>query len=237
MGLSSLFHFFGSKWRIAPHYPRPKHDILIEPFAGAAGYALLHYERQVKLYDANPVIVGVWEFLIKSSPEDILKLPLDFDDLDVDCPELSQEAKWFIGFWINGATARPATRWSSWARNAHKTKSLYWGPVARQLVANAVPKIKHWTVGKVLNYDQVPNEVATWFIDPPYHLGGRSYVRQVHSYAHLGEWCQTRLGQVIACEQQGATWLPFEPLGRFKGAPGAAKSRGQYTEEVIWHRA
>ncbi len=179
--------------------------------------------------------MGVWQFLIRASKSDVLALPLEFTDLD-DVQGLSQEEKWFIGYWINGVNARPSTRWASWARNAHQTKSLYWGATARQLVADAVPKIKHWKISRC-DYSQVPNQVATYFVDPPYQLGGESYVCQPASFADLGAWCRSRHGQVIACEQEGATWLPFTPLGvKPKGAPGHRKSRGQYTAEVIWHR-
>ena len=178
--------------------------------------------------------MDVWKYLIAAEPREILKLPVEFKDLnDVD---ISREAKYFIGFWINGVNARPSTKWSSWARNAHVTKSLYWSAMARQLVANAVPRIKHWTV-ELCDYSKIENVEATWFVDPPYHIGGESYVKQVDDYAKLGEWCKERQGQVIVCEQEGATWLPFKPLGiKPKGAPGASKKRGQFTAEVIWMR-
>jgi hypothetical protein len=32
--LRPFFSFYGGKWRIARHYPTPKYDIIIEPFAG-----------------------------------------------------------------------------------------------------------------------------------------------------------------------------------------------------------
>lgn len=194
----------------------------------------MYPERQVRLYDASEVIVGVWEFLIRASAKDVLALPVEFKDLNA--VSLSKEERWFIGYWINGVNAKPATTWSSWARNAHETKSLFWGPTARQLVANAVDKIKHWTIQRC-DYSQIKNVEATWFVDPPYQLGGESYDCQPASFEALGTWCKSRLGQVIVCEQEGATWLPFKPLGvKPKGAPGAMKSRGQFTAEVIWHR-
>jgi hypothetical protein len=28
----------------------------------------------------------------------------------------------------------------------------------------------------------------------------------------VAEWCLSRMGQVIVCENQGVTWLPFQPL-------------------------
>lgn len=45
MILRPFFTYFGAKWRAAPHYPPPTHPTVIEPFAGAAGYALRHHTR------------------------------------------------------------------------------------------------------------------------------------------------------------------------------------------------
>ncbi len=60
-----FFSFYGSKWRDAPrHYPA--YSSIIEPFAGSAGYALRYADLQVTLCDADPVIVGVWSYLINS---------------------------------------------------------------------------------------------------------------------------------------------------------------------------
>lgn len=46
----------------------------------------------------------------------------------------------------------------------------------------------------------------------------------------LATWCRSRTGQVIVCEQQGATWLPFTPLA------DALNSQGKIKTEVIWSR-
>ena len=66
-----FFSFFGSKWRVANYYPAPKHTIIIEPFAGSAGYSLRYPNHQVRLYDADPIICGVWDYLIHVSPEKV----------------------------------------------------------------------------------------------------------------------------------------------------------------------
>jgi hypothetical protein len=70
-----IFPFYGSKWRDAKRYPPPTHGIVIEPFAGSAGYSLWHAPRKVLLIDADPIIVGVWEYLIGASEAEILALP------------------------------------------------------------------------------------------------------------------------------------------------------------------
>jgi hypothetical protein len=71
---------------------------------------------------------------------------------------------------------------------------------------------------------------ATWFVDAPYNNeAGEHYTygRQSIDYQHLGNWCRSRSGQVIACENLGADWLDFRPFRTING------QRKQSTE-VIW---
>lgn len=73
--LHPFFSFFGSKWRLAPSYPRPEASTIIEPFAGSAGYSLRYPAHRVKLFDIDPVVVGVWKYLIAVSERELLRLP------------------------------------------------------------------------------------------------------------------------------------------------------------------
>jgi hypothetical protein len=66
-----FFSFFGSKWHVANYYPAPTHSIIIEPFAGSAGYSLRYPEHQVRLYDADPIICGLRNYLIRVTAEEI----------------------------------------------------------------------------------------------------------------------------------------------------------------------
>lgn len=75
MKLKPFFKFYGGKWRATNLYPEPRHNTLIEPFAGSAGYALNYAHLDVKLYDVDPIIVGIWDFLIHASMSDIMDLP------------------------------------------------------------------------------------------------------------------------------------------------------------------
>lgn len=96
-----FFTYFGGKYRAAPHYPKAVFDTIVEPFAGAAGYSLRYHRRRVILVDADPIIVGLWKYLIAVSPEDVRRLPLVGDDETVDNLDVCQEARWLIGFWLN----------------------------------------------------------------------------------------------------------------------------------------
>ena len=45
----NMFSYYGSKNKIAKLYPLPKYDLIIEPFAGAAWYSVLHRYKNVLL--------------------------------------------------------------------------------------------------------------------------------------------------------------------------------------------
>src|SRR5688500_5758691 len=38
--------FYGAKWRSAPWYGPPTHDVVVEPFAGSAGYSAYYGVRR-----------------------------------------------------------------------------------------------------------------------------------------------------------------------------------------------
>ena len=70
-------------------------------------------------------------------------------------------------------------------------------------------------------------------MDPPYANKAGSYYRTKFSeHAALGEWCRTRLGQVIACENDGATWLPFRHFRDIQSNP-SKRGKGR-SAEAVW---
>ena len=213
-----MFSYYGSKSKIVDYYPPPKHKRIIEPFAGSARYSLKYWQNDVLLVDKYPVIVGIWNYLIQATKSDILALPDLKTGDNVDTFNISQEEKWLIGFCINGGSAQPK-----------KTAKDYntWGE-AKIRIADDVQKIKHWKV--ILgSYEDLENEEATWFIDPPYQFGGEWYVKSTKNidFYKLAEWCQGRKGQVIVCENTKADWLPFKPMVEMQGTMFR-------TTEAIW---
>jgi site-specific DNA-adenine methylase len=82
------------------------------------------------------------------------------------------------------------------------------------------------------DYHDIPNQEATWFIDPPYQGNGGKYYKhgnQNFDYNELAEWSKQRQGQVIVCENSEANWLPFRPLKQLQG-------QRHKTVEVIWEK-
>ena len=230
--LRPFWLFYGGKWRAVPRYPMPKYGTIVEPFAGAAGYSTRYHSRLVTLNDKDPQIASLWRWLVLVGPEQILALP----DLEVgqttDDLEVCSEARALIGFWLKPAQSVPGKSPSSWYRDA-AAHHLVWGERVRQRIAQQVSKIRHWNVS-CGSYDDLPNIEATWFIDPPYQEAGKHYRHGSKgiNYQHLAAFCRSRKGQVIVCENAGATWLPFEPFARIQAA--TTKAGSKTSSEAVW---
>lgn len=233
--LRPFFSFYGSKWRAGAAYPPPKYDTIIEPFCGSAGYSLRYPDRNVILSDLDENIVQTWEYLIGVSSSEIERLPL-WGEGDWESPwelKLPIGARLLIGWWLGKGLVRPSGKPMTWMRSEGSLGANYWGPEVRARVASQVEYIRHWKIA-LGSYEENDDWRATWFIDPPYEKAGRSYRKNKVDFGALGEWCLSRHGQVIVCEAVGATWLPFEEFGDFKGSSG--KGRSGVSREAIWYR-
>lgn len=226
MRLRPFFSYYGSKWRMAPLYPRPVYDRIIEPFAGSAAYACAYANREVLLFDKDPVIVGLWKYLINADPRRIRELP------DIERGVHISE------YWIvQGASNGPGIRMGSFGDDP---RSL-WGSPLRMALARNVERIRHWRVEQA-SYEVIPNERATWFIDPPYQNMGKcyKYPSKDIDFPALGVWCRSRKGQVIVCEHMDADWLPFEKFhegtSRNAGKKRKTGEKMEVTPEAIWYR-
>jgi site-specific DNA-adenine methylase len=230
VNLRPFFSYYGSKWRDAiKHYPKPQYDIIVESFAGSAGFSLRYAAHNVILCEIDPILVEVWRYLIRVKAKEILSIPDLAPGESVDDLNIPQEAKWLVGFWLNHGTASPRKSPSKWMRNGIRPGS-FWGLRVRQTIASQVDSIRHWQVFNCSYADCPTPRMATWFIDPPYQIAGKHYrfgSRQI-DYMTLAKWCRSRSGQVIVCENVGATWLPFRRLADVK------TTRAKRSEEAIW---
>lgn len=230
--LMPFFTFYGGKWRAAPHYPVPTYDTIIEPFAGAAGYAVRHHTKNVVLVEKDPVIASLWRYLIAATSDDIMGLPLIAATQSIKNIDVPAAAKSLIGFWLNKGAASPCHTPSAWMRGGTHPTS-YWGNEIRERIASQVEKIAHWTVIEG-DYTAAPEMKATWFVDPPYQIAGKHYKHSSKNidFTNLAGWCRAREGQVMVCETEGAEWLPFTPFRTIKSTPG--KHGKSKSKEALW---
>ena len=221
-----MFYYYGRKAGIAHKYPEPRFPTIVEPFAGSAAYSL-HGDRwrsAVVLVEKNPRVAELWRWLITASPEDILAVPpISPGDKVTDLLRILHAAtKGAFGYRTITVTPMMATNWN---RNRLK-------------MAASIHKVKHWQIVEG-DYTEAPDIDATWFIDPPYAPNGRTqymgagrpgdgYNTPPLDYRALSKWCRSRRGQVMVCEQAGASWLPFRTLASLRA------STGRMTKEAVW---
>lgn len=230
--LRPFFGYYGGKWRRAcTDYPAPRFGTIVEPFAGSAGYALRYPDRRVILNELDPKIAGVWSYLLRVTPAEVLALPdVPLDGSMDDVTGIPQEARWLIGLWLNKGNQRVCKTPSAWMRSG-KYPGSFWGDRVRGTIAGQLEAIRHWTIrhGDYRGLD-VPGE-ATWFVDPPYQEMGRHYTHGSRGidFRELAGWCRGRAGQVIACEAAGADWLPFREVSVIR-----TTRKGRPAREAVW---
>lgn len=228
--MKPTFSYYGSKWRVARVYPPPREGLpIVEPFAGGAGYA--HWfddgRRDVLLFDTSPHVSALWTWLLSSTPQDVLALPL-LDGGRV--PDgLPFGAQCLIGFFCGYALAKPREVLSpnvDWSLYPMK----HWTDQSRAKVAEnrkAMGDRWHFLAG---GFSDAPDIEATWFIDPPYsNAAGKRYQQKITSYSDLAAWSINRKGRVIVCENEGANWMNFERATVQTGGNSRSKSI-----ESIW---
>jgi hypothetical protein len=228
--LRPFWSYYGSRYQLVPHYPRPIYTRIVEPFAGAAAYSLHYPDLAVVLCDLDPIIAGIWDYLIHVGEDEIGRLPNIVEHVDELGP-VPQEARWLVGFWLGRCRSAPRLTVGSWmVSESDERPGCFWGTAAKVRIASQLKHIRHWRV-RCADYRDVSGEgPATWFIDPPFRgKAGRRYRKGSRSldFAELGMWCRERQGQILVCEQSGADWLPFS---------GSAKGRGMQGEQdtLLW---
>lgn len=217
MIIKAPISYYGGKSKIAHLYPTPTEGLIVEPFAGSGAYAWLHRRdaegkpREVWLNDLDARTFSIWKFLTSEDACDIINAHVPTtvvpgmkvsDFIPAEFPGLVELCR---------AEANQGTQG---AKGVHdqitKMGAKCWK--VKQKSLEIIPEVKTWKITN-LDYKDMMNLTATWFIDPPYsNPAGTRYRQSGIDYMHLGWWALNRKGQRIICENEGADWIDFTPL-------------------------
>ncbi len=246
-----LFKYFGSKYRSSKYYPAPRYPLIIEPFAGGAGYSLRYREHNVLLCDIDREVIDLWAWLIAADPKEIAAMPVTglVTGQDIRTLGLSDGAAQLMRRWqrtghcSSWTISNITTGESAWCAEHGVGQAGgntgMWHRNTRDYLVVAVEEIRHWSA-VCESYENLPLVEATWFIDPPYDNTGKDGLRGGYKhgkvdYSRLAEWCRSLPGQVIVCEQLGADWLPFRSSHEVSGIRGKMRGQaGTRSQEVVW---
>lgn len=216
-----MFSYYGSKSKLSKYYPEPKYDLIIEPFAGAGNYSLYWWEnKRVWLNDSYKIIYNLWNYLKTLDLDEINSLPQLKQGDDIRKLNISENMRLLLGFVCGRGVANPHNIYTKWSEIGNSSKQT------KNRLIKYYKRVKNWKITN-LDYLKLPNVECTWFIDPPYQNGGKYYIHNKINYIELADWCKSRKGQVIVCENTKADWLDFKPLKEIYGQ----KKR---TLEVVW---
>jgi hypothetical protein len=239
MAWKSIFSFYGGKSKIVDSYPEPKHQLIIEPFAGAAAYSFRHARagtgRTAWINELDERTRSIWEFLLAPDASGWIRLAWPAtvshgrtwrDYLPDPCPAGLVE--------LFRAEANQGTQGARGVHESVTSMAVKCWPRTRGKFLDIIPQISHWKLTS-RDYALCSNCNATWFVDPPYHnpAGARYRSGNDLDYRSLADWCRSRAGQVIVAENVGADWLPFQSLAT---SARGIKSRYQKANapEAIW---
>lgn len=210
-----MWSYYGGKTNVVKLYPKPKYDIIIEPFAGSARYALEYFDKEVILIDLYPVIIDIWQYLQNCSPKDILSLPHPKYGSNINDLNISEVEKSFLGF-VVGCGANIPRKTVGYRKTIDRPNHINY---TLKRISEQLFKIKHWRFS-CSDYKEIDNRDATWFIDPPYQFGGEAYKfsNKKIDFKYLAEWSKDRMGQVIVCENTRGNWLNFKPIIKQRGS-------------------
>ena len=215
-----MFYYFGAKHANASKYQPPHHDLIVEPFAGAAGYACYWLEKgaaqRAVLIEADQRVVETWNRILAQTPEQIMAwtTPTEGERTNDLCVIGSGGGGTLSNDTPNKVSSRQAANFPAIRRRIARMRATIGDRI----------EITHG------DYRDAPDIEATWFIDPPYQHQGHWYRHSSNAinYASLSTWVRSRRGQVIACESAPADWLPFRPLYSLNSLAGTDGT------ELVW---
>lgn len=234
--INPLFKNFGSKWSATKrgNYPKPlEGSTIYEPFAGGAGYALNFHWHNVVIYETNPHLAYLWQWLINSATsEDILNIPLGLPvGIDIrDYPGLNYGQQLLLKSWQRTNNHGNCWTISPWGNSAGQFTAS-----TRSRVAEEVHAIKHWEFREI-----TWTEPGTYFCDSPYLYNYRYGVKDFDFQQYSSNVGKIPVGSlVIACEaicpKTGAIpdYLPFT-FSHNQVTSRRKQSQSHHSKELVY---
>ncbi len=232
-----LFKWFGSKWLSSRLLPEPQHNLIVEPYAGSAGYSLRHFTNRVIVWDDDCNLQTLWRFLVKASHFEILDIPIDIPEgTDIRSLGLSTGQAMLLKHW-----QRTNNVGNTWTTSPWGHLPGQWTRNTRARIAAEVSAISHWEV-KPIPWTLID---CTYFIDPPYEYNYRyAFKREGFSHSELAKRVMAieYPAQIIVCEaicpktRRTPSYLPFEFFGD-RITSRRKKSENHHSKELIYERA
>jgi len=228
-----LFKWFGSKWLASKLYPAPDHDTVFEPYAGSAGYSLRHHEKKIVLWEENPNVSALWQWLIgEASSASVLEIPVGVPEgTDIGTLGLSVGQSLLLKHWQRTNNVGPCSTISPWGN-----KPGQWTANTRARVAEELHAVKHWKVGRIH-----PDSPGTYFLDPPYIYNYRYGFKEFDHAGLVKKIAMIPRGsQIIACEAacqktgRVPDYLPFEPFG-LRITSRRKTTENHHSREYLYH--
>lgn len=232
-----LFKWFGSKWLSSRLLPEPKHGLIVEPFAGGAGYSLRYgVGRSVIICESDPHLRQLWPWLISEATESQIRdIPLGVPEgTDIRSLGLSHGQALLLKTWQRTNNVGGCWTISSWGN-----KPGGWTANTRARVAEEVSLVRGWSFHDDWGAAVSVCEPATWFVDPPYLYNYRYRASVELDYDTLGDFVRSRRGQKIVCEAECPKtgrvpdWLPFEFFGE-RVTSRRKVGNHHHSRELIW---
>lgn len=225
-----MFYYYGAKNLLSRYYPSPEFDVIVEPFAGSAAYSCYHLLRDASrcavLIEKDERVVRMWSFILGASEDDIVNYPK---------PKVGEYTDDFLIMTCAVSNAASKCHRMKFTSRLARVFEIQQRRILRFFGIRDRIRVIHgdYSVGEDLGE-------ATWFIDPPYQIlrengsvfqNGDGYAKgcgaQDMDYESLAGFCESRSGQIIVCEKEGADWMRFQPF-----RPNKTSRNKRYSEVV-----
>lgn len=152
-----MFDYYGSKNALAKKYQFPRRNLIIEPFAGSAGYTMYHLERDKSLHailcEKSDKVFEAWQYLKHATVDDLRNYKI---------PNAGEKTSDFFAMASSASNAFLKSNYMTMSERMAGRMRMELKRMERLLPLMERIEIVHGT------YEELENENATWFIDPPY---------------------------------------------------------------------